>query len=54
MKLPWQSLAATAGIWLVAGFFLPGISWEGHMGGAVAGAATMAVMIALNKAKRGS
>ena len=51
-KLPWQSLAATAGIWLVAGFLIPGISWEGHVGGAVAGAATMGVILALNKAKR--
>ena len=53
-KLPWQSLAATAGIWLVAGFIIPGISWEGHVGGAIAGAATMTVILALNKAKRRS
>ena len=53
-KLPWQSLAATAGIWLVAGFIIPGISWEGHVGGAITGAATMAVILALNKAKRRS
>lgn len=53
-KLPWQSLAATAGIWLVAGFVIPGISWEGHVGGAIAGAATMAVFLALNNAKRRS
>ncbi len=53
-RLPWQSLAATAGIWLVAGFIIPGISWEGHVGGAIAGAATMAVILALNKAKRRS
>jgi membrane associated rhomboid family serine protease len=51
-KLPWQSLAATAGIWLVAGFIIPGISWQGHVGGAIAGAATMAVYLALDKAKR--
>ncbi len=53
-RLPWQSLAATAGIWLVAGFYLPGSSLEGHVGGAVAGAATMAVILALEKAKRRS
>jgi membrane associated rhomboid family serine protease len=53
-RLPWQSLAATAGIWLVAGFLIPGISWQGHVGGAIAGAATMAVILALTKAKRRS
>ena len=53
-KLPWQSLAASAGIWLVAGFIIPGISWQGHAGGAVAGAATMLVMIQLEKAKQRS
>ena len=51
-KLPWQSLAASAGIWLVAGFIIPGISWQGHVGGAIAGAATMFVMIAREKSKR--
>lgn len=53
-RLPWQSLAATAGIWLVAGFIIPGISWEGHVGGAIMGAATMAVILVLNNAKRRS
>jgi membrane associated rhomboid family serine protease len=53
-KLPWQSLAATAGIWLVAGFIIPGISWQGHVGGAIAGSATMAVFLALDRAKRRS
>ncbi len=53
-KLPWQSLAASAGIWLVAGFIIPGISWQGHVGGAIAGAATMSVMIVLEKAKQRS
>ena len=51
-KLPWQSLAASAGIWLVAGFIIPGISWQGHVGGAVAGAVTMLVMIQREKAKQ--
>jgi len=53
-KLPWQSLAASAGIWLVAGFIIPGISWQGHVGGAIAGAATMVAILALTKAKRRS
>lgn len=47
LKLPWQSMAATAGIWLAVGFFLPGISWEGHIGGLFLGVATMLVMMGL-------
>ncbi len=46
LKLPWQSLATTAGIWLVAGLFIPGISWQGHLGGAIAGGAVMAILVA--------
>jgi len=47
LKLPWQSMATTAGIWLAVGFFLPSISWEGHIGGVVLGTLTMAVMLRL-------
>ncbi|PKQ27214.1 MAG: rhomboid family intramembrane serine protease [Actinobacteria bacterium HGW-Actinobacteria-4] len=45
LKLPYQSLATLAGIWLVAGFFVPGLSWEGHLGGAIAGAIIMVAML---------
>jgi membrane associated rhomboid family serine protease len=51
-KLAWQSLAASAGIWLVAGFIIPGISWQGHIGGAIAGAGAMLVRIAVEKNNR--
>jgi membrane associated rhomboid family serine protease len=37
LKRPVQSLLLQAGAWLVAGFFIPGLSWQGHLGGAVAG-----------------
>ncbi|WP_082092336.1 rhomboid family intramembrane serine protease [Demequina pelophila] len=45
LKLDYRSLVTTAGLWLVLGFVVPGISWQGHLGGAVAGAATMAAML---------
>lgn len=45
MRLQWTNIAAFAAMWLVAGFFVGGISWEGHLGGAIAGAAAMALML---------
>ena len=45
LKMPAQSLIASAGIWLVAGFFIGSVSWQGHLGGVVAGALTMFVML---------
>ncbi|MFP5359094.1 MAG: rhomboid family intramembrane serine protease [Actinomycetes bacterium] len=45
LKLDYRSLLTTAGLWLVVGFVVPGISWQGHLGGALAGAATMLAML---------
>lgn len=45
LKLPYQSVLLSAGIWLAAGFIIPGISWQGHLGGALAGLAVMAAML---------
>lgn len=45
LRLPYQSLAVIAGIWLVAGLFIPGLSWQGHLGGALAGAVIMLTML---------
>ncbi|SEJ57064.1 rhomboid family intramembrane serine protease [Demequina mangrovi] len=45
LRLDYRSLITTAGLWLVLGFVIPGVSWEGHLGGAVAGAATMLAML---------
>jgi membrane associated rhomboid family serine protease len=44
LKLPAQALIASAGIWLVLGFFV-GVSWQGHLGGAVAGTIAMLAML---------
>jgi membrane associated rhomboid family serine protease len=44
LQLPFQSLIATAGIWLVLGFVMQGVSWQGHLGGAIVGAGTMLLM----------
>lgn len=45
LRLPWTNLAAFAGLWLVAGLFVGGLSWEGHLGGAIAGGIAMFVML---------
>jgi membrane associated rhomboid family serine protease len=47
LRLPVRSLVLQAGAWLVAGFFIAGLSWQGHLGGAVAGGLTTAVIIRL-------
>ena len=45
LRLRTQTLMLMAGAWLLAGFFIPGLSWQGHLGGAVAGAIITALML---------
>ncbi|MDN4472407.1 rhomboid family intramembrane serine protease [Demequina zhanjiangensis] len=45
LKLNYQSVVTTGGLWLVLGFIVPGLSWQAHLGGAVAGAAVMLGML---------
>lgn len=44
LGLQWQQVATTAGLWLALGFVVPGLSWQGHLGGAVTGALVMLAM----------
>ncbi len=37
LRLPVRSLVLQAGAWLLIGFIVPGLSWQGHVGGAVTG-----------------
>ncbi len=45
LKLNYQSVVTTGGLWLVLGFIVPGLSWQAHLGGAIAGAVTMLAML---------
>lgn len=50
-----SSLVVMAGLWLVMGFVIEGISWEGHLGGAVTGAAvTLAMLRWVERRHRGA
>lgn len=52
LKMQWQSIAAQAGIWIVIGFLMPRISWQGHIGGAVVGLVTAWIIFALAGRKK--
>lgn len=52
LNAPWQSLAMSAGIWLAAGLVIPGISWQGHAGGAIAGAVITVALSARRQVRR--
>lgn len=45
LRLPWQSVAVSAGLWLVLGFVVGGVSWQGHLGGVIGGAIAMLAML---------
>jgi len=47
LHLPVQSLVLQAGAWLVIGFFVPGLSWQGHLGGAITGWIVTTVILRL-------
>ena len=56
LRLPVQSLVLQAGAWLVIGFFVPGLSWQGHLGGALTGwvVTTVILRLASRQTARGS
>ena len=47
-----QDTLAMGGLWLAAGFFIPGLSWEAHLGGAAVGAVTALIVVRLAQARR--
>ncbi|MDO5619006.1 rhomboid family intramembrane serine protease [Kocuria sp.] len=46
------SILVLIGINVVFGFVVPGISWQGHLGGLIAGTATMGLMLAMGRRAR--
>jgi len=52
MRLNVQFVVVQAGAWLVLGLFLPGIAWQGHLGGALAGWVATTAILDLAKRRR--
>jgi membrane associated rhomboid family serine protease len=52
LKRPAYDVMAMGGLWLVLGFVVPGMSWEGHLGGAITGAVVALVFVWLGEAAR--
>jgi membrane associated rhomboid family serine protease len=42
---PVQQVLVMGGLWLALGFFIPGLSWQGHLGGAIAGGLVSFVLL---------
>lgn len=53
LRLPVRSLVLQAGAWLIAGFFISGLSWQGHLGGAVTGGLLTALILRLARRQKG-
>jgi membrane associated rhomboid family serine protease len=53
LRLPVRSLVLQAGAWLIAGFFISGLSWQGHLGGALAGGLVTALILRLARRQEG-
>lgn len=51
-RAPLQSVIGVLGLNLLIGFFIPGIAWQAHLGGAVVGAAAAAVLAYAPREKR--
>lgn len=49
LKRPAYNVMVLGGLWLAFGFFIPGLSWEGHLGGAIVGALSALVIVRLGK-----
>ncbi len=52
LKHPAVDVMVLGGLWLVLGFFIPGLSWEGHLGGAITGAASAFIIVRLENLKQ--
>jgi len=51
-RAPLQSVVGVLGVNLLIGFFVPGIAWQAHVGGALVGAAAAAVLAYASRERR--
>jgi membrane associated rhomboid family serine protease len=52
LKRPAYDVMTMGGLWLVLGFVVPGLSWEGHLGGTITGAVTAFALVWLGEIAR--
>ncbi|MBN2176294.1 MAG: rhomboid family intramembrane serine protease [Demequinaceae bacterium] len=52
LKRPAYDIMVLGGLWLALGFVIEGVSWEGHLGGAVVGAVSALVIVRLGQRSR--